>query len=80
MGRGGRSGAGRGWRHQFNATGQPGWQRTAATPPAIAQVPLAAAAEERLISALKDQTELLQRTFNLMQKRIEELEAKTKPE
>ncbi|MGC9225360.1 MAG: DUF5320 domain-containing protein [Terracidiphilus sp.] len=80
MGRGGRGGFGRGWRHRFNATGPRGWQRASEAPNAAAPVPFAPAADERQIAALKGQTESLQKSLNQMQKRIEELETRQKPE
>jgi hypothetical protein len=80
MGRGGRGGLGRGWRHRYNAAGRHGWQRAFEAPAAVIPVPFAAAVDERDINALKGQAESLQKTLDQMQKRIEELEARPKPE
>ena len=80
MGRCNRGGRGRGWRHQFNATGLRGWQRAAATATVATPTPFATVAQEQEIAALKGQAESLQTTLNLMRKRIEELETKPKQE
>jgi hypothetical protein len=71
---------GRGWRHQFNATGQRGWQRAAETAPQETSAAFAPVADERQIAALKGQAESFQAALDLMQKRINELEAIPKPE
>ncbi len=80
MGRGGGGGFGPRWRHQFNATGQRGWQRAVETTPDAAPARSATVVHEGEIAALKSQAESLQITLNQMRKRIEELEAKPKPE
>jgi hypothetical protein len=64
MGRCSRGGQGRGWRHQFNATGLPGWQRTSATATGATPTPFAKALPEQEITALKSQAESLQTTLN----------------
>jgi len=80
MGRGGHGELGRGWRHRFNATGQRGWQRAAEAPAAVTPVTFASAVDERDLNALKGQAESLQAALGLMQKIIEELEARPKAE
>ena len=80
MGRCKRGGQGRGWRHQFFATGLSGWQRAAGTLTGTNAAPLARALPEQEIAALKSQAESLQTTLNHMRKRIEDLEAKPKQE
>jgi hypothetical protein len=71
---------GRGWRHQFNAAGRRGWRRAAEAPAAVTPVTFASAVDAREIDALKGQAVSLQAALGLMQKRIEELEARPKPE
>ncbi len=78
MGRCNRGGQGRGWRHQFNATGLPGWQRASATAPVATPAQFATVAPEQEMAALKGQAESLQTTLNQMRKRIDELEAEPK--
>ncbi len=80
VGRGGHGELGRGWRHRFNAAGQRGWQRAAEAPAAVTPVTFASAVDERDLNALKGQAESLQAALGLMQKRIEELEARPKAE
>ena len=57
----GRRGAGRGWRHRFNATGITGW-----APPT----------PEQEAADLKAQADLLKSELDAIQKRIEELTGK----
>jgi hypothetical protein len=76
MGRCKRGGQGRGWRHQFNATGLRGWQRASATVTVATPAQFAKALPEQEIAILKGQAESLQTTLNQMRKRIEEIEAK----
>jgi len=58
------SGAGRGWRHRFLATGTPGWAVPTQEP---------ADAPEQEIADLKDQVEQLRGELDALQKRIETL-------
>jgi hypothetical protein len=64
-----RGGAGRGWRHQFFATGLPGWQRAAVsvTPPESGQE----------LQALKSQAARFENALEDIRKRIQELETKS---
>ena len=66
---GGRGGGGRGWRNQFYATGLTGWQRAYGGP-----------GREEEVGALKDQAGYFESALAGIRKRIEALEAKTKPE
>jgi hypothetical protein len=77
MGRGGHK---RGWRHQFHAAGLCGWQRAAETATVATPVAFATVADKQEIAALKEQATSLQNTLNQMQKSIEELEARPRPE
>ncbi len=79
----GHGGGGRGWRNAFRATGLTGWQRGwggrgMIAPRDTAEVPTAGSEQE--LTALKTQAASLQTTLSRMQKRIEELERKTKQE
>jgi len=67
-GRGGR----RGWHHQFYATGQPFWARTAVPE---AAPPNAAVPVERQAQMLKAQAEQIQQALDQIHSRIEALEA-----
>ena len=78
MGRGGCGG--RGWRNLFHATGPQCWQPASEASAAVPPVVFTPTVDQQQITALEDQTESLQKTLNEMQKRIEELEAKRKPE
>jgi hypothetical protein len=86
-GRGGGRGGGRGWRHWYYATGLPGWARAGFGYPAwggvahpytgyAAPVPPAAEPEQELAS-LKDQAGYFQNALDEINKRIEQLEAKS---
>ena len=59
-------GGGRGWRNMYYATGQPGWVRWGAVPPAPAVEPD--------LAGLKAQSEWLAGCLDDIQKRIEEIE------
>ena len=80
---GGRGGGGRGWRNWFYATGLTGWQRAYGGPwgaqGAVGPTYAAPAREEEL-GALKDQAGYFESALAGIRKRIEALEAKTKPE
>jgi hypothetical protein len=68
----GNRGGGRGWRHRFYATGQPGWARVdVSTPPEQELATLKEHAE-----LLREQTELLREQLEQIGKRIEGLENK----
>ncbi len=69
----GRGGGGRGWRHQFYATGLPGWARGGFGFGAAAG-PIAPAGSE--VDALKQQAEFLQNSLNQINQRIQEIENK----
>lgn len=80
---GGRGGGGRGWRNCFYATGLTGWQRAFGWPWGVggASGPLyAVPAREEELGALKDQAGYFESALAGIRKRIEALEAKTKPE
>ena len=76
---GGRGG-GRGRRNWFYATGLTGWQRAAGWPAAYAGQPEAAFAGAPEILALKSQAASLEGALEAIRKRLEDLEAKPKPE
>ena len=84
---GGRGGRGRGWRHWFYATGLPGWARAgagwpawgAAPYPSVAPVP-PEAVEEAELQTLKAQAGSLERTLQVLRRRIEKLEGEGKAE
>ena len=84
---GGRGGRGRGWRHWFYATGLPGWARAgwrlpawgAAPYPSVAPVP-PEAVEEAELQTLKAQAGSLERTLQVLRRRIERLEGEGKAE
>lgn len=66
-------GGGRGWRHQFYATGVPGWARGGyGFGPAV---PTAAPAESE-IDALKQQAEFLKNSLDQINRRLEDIESK----
>ena len=69
----GRGGGGRhGWRHQFYATGLPGWARGEM----LGVVPLGPTpAPEDEIRALKNQAGLLEQTLEQLRRRIAEIES-----
>ena len=69
---------GRGWRHQYYATGQPGWARFG-YPPAWAapEAPwVAAPTREQEVEALRQQTEFLKGELDAINKRMADLEEK----
>ncbi len=66
-------GGGRGWRHQFYATGVPGWARGGYG--FGAAVPMAPSAESEL-EALKQQAEFMQSSLNQINQRIQDIESK----
>ena len=76
-------GRGRGRRNMFYATGLTGWQRAAMGGPAFgAPGPYAeavdpAAADEQELGALKSQAEHLQATLDTINRRIQEMAART---
>lgn len=59
-------GGGRGWRHMFNATGFPGWQRFEYRPPT----------PQEEVDALKTEASWLKDQLDAINKRIEDLEQK----
>ena len=65
-------GGGRGWRHQFYATGLPGRARMGFG----FGVPAAAQPVESEVDALKQQAEFLQNSLNQINTRIQEIETK----
>ena len=73
-------GRGRGWRHQYYATGVPGWARFGympawGTPPAAPYGPYAAPpAPEQETEFLKSQAEMLKKELDAISQRIAELE------
>ena len=68
-------GGGRGWRHRFYATGQPGWARGAyAYGPAFDYPPPPTPEQET--QSLKSEAEWLKRQLDAISQRIEELESK----
>lgn len=69
MGRGSRGG-GRGWRHWFYATGQPGWMRAGVYPRVDAGL------EKQ---TLKNQAEALQSQLDSIKQRLSELESGAEP-
>ncbi len=80
-------GGGRGWRHWYYATGLPGWARAgwglpawgAAPYPSVAPVP-PEAVEEAELQTLKAQAGSLERTLQVLRRRIERLEGEGKAE
>lgn len=70
-GRGGRGG-GRGWRHQYYATGLPGWMRYGPTP-AIQAYPQAVA-QQQTVADLRDQAEWLKEQLEAIQQQITDIE------
>lgn len=66
-------GGGRGWRHQFYATGVPGWARGGYG--FGAAVPTAPSNEFEL-EALKQQAEFMQSSLNQIHQRIQDIESK----
>lgn len=60
------AGGGHGWRHNYYATGLPGWMRFGYTPPTPQQE----------TDALKAQADWLKQQLDAINKRIEELQAK----
>jgi len=74
-------GGGRGWRHQYYATGLPGWARGGFPAgywgygdPGYAQAPYDMPKEQEM-EALREQAEFLQKSLEEVTKRIGELEA-----
>lgn len=77
----GRGGGGRGRRNWFQATGLTGWQRAAGASTAPASPDAARSGQEgELATLLKSLAERFERALASIDKRIEGLEAKTKPE
>jgi hypothetical protein len=77
MGRGW-GGGGRGWRHMYYATGQPGWARFGyapawGVPPAYGPYAPQMTADQEM-QMLKDQADLLKGQLDAISKRLEELE------
>lgn len=72
MGRG-RGGGGRGWRHQFYATGVPGWARGGFGFGAVASTTTPVVSE---VDALKQQAEFLQNSLTQVNQRIQDIESK----
>ncbi len=68
-GMGGRGGFGRGWRHMFFATGQPGWMRFGA-----GAAPFQASDPETEKQTLKAQADQMQRELDSIRQRLEELD------
>lgn len=66
-------GGGRGWRHQFYATGVPGWARSGCGFGAAAGP---AAPAESEIDVLKQQAEFLQSSLSQINQRIQDIESK----
>ena len=56
-------GRGRGWRHMFFATGQPGWARTAYTPPT----------KDQELDNLKAEADFLSNQLSMINQRIDDL-------
>ena len=79
-------GGGRGWRHWYYATGQPGWMRfglypNAMVPPAMGPSgPYAKPDPEMEKQALKGQAEALQSELDFITKRLDEIERTAKTE
>jgi hypothetical protein len=76
-GLGGAWGGGRGWRHQYYATGSPGWVRAGygpawGVPPAWVPAPAAGPQDE--VEFLRNQAEWLQQELEAIGRRIDELE------
>jgi hypothetical protein len=73
---------GRGWRHQYYATGLPRWARGYAYPSvdspgfptAFAGVPTSNAARREELAYLKGQTQYLKETMDSIESRINELQ------
>ena len=77
----GRGGSGRGWRNQFCATGLTGWERgwggrRMFVPRDTTEVPTAGS--QQVLTALKNQAEMLETTLSQLRRRIEELETEPK--
>ncbi len=72
----GRGGRGRGWRHQYNVTGLPGWQRSAAAWP-VPNYNVSPPTRDEEVDALKQQAEMMKQSLANVQKRIEELESES---
>jgi len=75
----GNQGGGRhGWRHQFNATGVPGWMRTSLgatqTPPLAEASPLPESAREQTLTALRQQAGALEQALGDLRAKLHELE------
>ena len=78
-------GGGRGWRHWFHATGLPGWARAGWGLAARGAAPYPCAApispeagEEAELETLKAQAGSLERTLQVLRRRIEKLEGESK--
>jgi hypothetical protein len=70
----GRGGGGWGWRHQFYATGLPGWERWGPPPAAAAYgAPFAPPSREQEVEMLKGEAELLKEHLDAIAQRMEEL-------
>ncbi|MFA4973975.1 MAG: DUF5320 domain-containing protein [bacterium] len=65
-------GGGRGWRHMYYATGQPGWMRFGGYP-----APYAKPDPEAEKSFLKDQADALQAELDSIKKRLSEIETES---
>ena len=68
-------GAGRGWRHMYYATGQPGWMRFGGY-----AAPYQTPDPEQEKQALKNQAEALQSELDFIKKRLGEIETGTAAE
>ena len=83
MGGGRGRGGGHGWRHWFQATGQPGWMRAGGGYPeryAGSETPFAQVSHERELEELKAQTTYFKENIQAIEKRIAELETSRKKE
>jgi len=69
-------GRGLGWRNQYYATGQTGWQRAAGGRPGPGTAPT----KEEEIEGLKRQSEFFEKSLGDIRKRIAELESKPQDE
>jgi len=71
-------GGGRGWRHQYYATGMPGWARYGAAPAWGAVPPVwgagAAPTVEQEADLLRQQADLLKQQLDAISQRLDELE------
>jgi len=67
-------GGGRGWRHQFYATGLPGWARFGYTPAGHYGPSWRPATAGEEVELLKNQAQVLQQELDAIAKRLAELE------